>query len=276
MREQGGRGTERGGGREGGVALGEFESRAFPRVFACGAARSPTCATVATMAEALAPDTYSVTISNIYVTSSSSSLFSMQLVLNSRDAGVLGCSIARLAAPRPARERSSRPRRALSPQPCAPGRLCSPPCIVIVSLAYSFALSRSPASLSLSLARARTHVSSALSLSLSLSLSPAFSHYVSPLSRSFSPAPSSPPTPRRWPVCRQRGPATVFIPRLRQTSPTPSTAPMRLRIDRCAQSPRGSRFVSRCPRRRTRRSSLANQRPPARTHGAPGWGTAEK
>lgn len=73
----------------------EFESGAKTRVFACGAARSPTCATVATMAEALAPDTYPVTISNIYVTSSSSSLFSTQLVLNSRDAGVLGCSIAR-------------------------------------------------------------------------------------------------------------------------------------------------------------------------------------
>lgn len=72
-----------------------FKFRAETRVFPCGAARSPTCATVATMAEALALDTYPVTISNIYITSSSSSLFSMRLVLNSRDAGVLGCSIAR-------------------------------------------------------------------------------------------------------------------------------------------------------------------------------------
>lgn len=63
-------------------------------VWTCGAARSATCATVATMAEPLAPDTYPVTISNIYVTSSKSSLFSMQLVLSSRDAGVFVCSIA--------------------------------------------------------------------------------------------------------------------------------------------------------------------------------------
>lgn len=39
-----------------------------------------------------------------------------------------------LASPRPSRKRYSRLCRALSPQPCAPGRLCSPPCIVIVSL----------------------------------------------------------------------------------------------------------------------------------------------
>lgn len=52
-----------------------------------------------------------------------------------------------LAGPRPSRERYSRPCRALSPQPCAPGRLCSPPCIVIVSLpvrSLSLSLSLSP------------------------------------------------------------------------------------------------------------------------------------
>lgn len=46
------------------------------------------------MAEPLAPDTYPVTIWNIYVTSSKSSLFSIQLVLSNRDAGVFVCSIA--------------------------------------------------------------------------------------------------------------------------------------------------------------------------------------
>lgn len=96
------RAKEREKGRNGNIlvprddfAFGRFECRAKRWIFASGAARSPTCATVATMAEALAPDTYPVTISNIYVTSSRSSLFSMQVVLNSRDAGVLGCSIAR-------------------------------------------------------------------------------------------------------------------------------------------------------------------------------------
>ena len=46
------------------------------------------------MAEPLVLDTYPVTIWNIYVTSSKSSLFSMQLVLSSRNAGVFVCSIA--------------------------------------------------------------------------------------------------------------------------------------------------------------------------------------
>lgn len=119
----------------------QFKFAATVRVSACSASRSPTCATVATMAEALVLDTYPVTISNIYVTSSRSSLFSMQVVLSSRNVGVFGCSIVRwLKRDRPVK-RYSRPRRALSPQPCAPGRLCSPPCIVIVSLACSFSLS---------------------------------------------------------------------------------------------------------------------------------------
>lgn len=98
-----------------------FEFAARTRVFVCSATRSTSCATVATMAEALAPDTYPVTISNIYVTSSRSSLFSMQVVLSSRDAGVFGCSIARwLGRSRPVNAiRGPVEPSALSPVPLA-------------------------------------------------------------------------------------------------------------------------------------------------------------
>lgn len=146
-------------------------------------------------------------------------LFQLVLVLDAarveepgrRSLGLLHRS---LAAPRPARERYSRPRRALSPQPCAPGRLCSPPCIVIVSLAYSFALSRSRLTLSLPLARSRARP---VSLALSLSLFLAFSHYVSllslpvSLSRSLARSLPPPPTPRRSLVPYADQPPCLFL-----------------------------------------------------------------
>lgn len=133
---------------------------------------------------------------------------------------------------------------------------------MIVSLAYSFVLSCSRLTLSLSRSRARP-----VSLAFSLSLFLAFSHYVSllSLSLSFSLARSHRRPLLADRLCRARTSHRVYSSS-QQTSPTPSTAPMRLRIDRCAQSPRGSRFVSRCPRQRTRRSPFANQQPPARTH----------
>lgn len=202
-------------------------------------------------------------------------LFQLVLVLDAarveqpgrRSLGLLHRS---LAAPRPARERYSRPRRALSPQPCAPGRLCSPPCIVIVSLAYSFALSRS-----LSLPLACTHGPyRSLSRSPSFSLSPTTSPH--PLSLSLARLPP-PPTSRRC-LCRARTSHRVCSSS-RQTSPTSSTAPMRLRIDRCAQSPRGPRFVSRCHHRAPsdRRSPINGHQPVhRRTHDTAGWDATEK
>lgn len=193
----------------------------------------------------------------------------MQLVTSSRDAGVLGCSIVRrLRRGRPWNVTRG-PRRALSPQPCAPGRLCSPPCIVIVSLACALALSHflfhvSSLSLARSLVvpRPSRSLSHLLALSLPLRvLAPSAAHHLA-----FA---CSVPC-ADYPLC-------VYSSTLRHRAPRLRVA---FRCD-CALIDAPSRREG--PRRECRGAPsltnvpLANQRSPASTHDVTEWGqTVEK
>lgn len=89
-----------------------------------------------------------------------------------------------------------------------------------------------------------------LARALALPLSCSLPLRLPPLFLSLARTPCSPRrslplplTPRRQPCADYPLCLCLALPR---TSPTPCTVPMRLRIDRCAQSPRGSRFVSSC------------------------------